>query len=295
MYSLRNSATLKKSIAEKLDSNFLNKDEEYTLIKEWQKNKDQSALKSLITAHNRLIKKIAKGYSGYGIPMDDLISEGYVGLIQAANSFSIESGFRFSTYLTKCIKTFLQRYAMKLASIISVKPNNENKKLFFQLKRIKNEQGILSEDLAEREIDEISKKLNVSKENIKIINNHISLKNFSLNHKVNDDSSFVEYQDMIKDDKNFEDDILNSEEFKVRKKMLLESLKILNSKEFNVLRKRRLSENPKTLQEIADDIGCSKERIRQIEKSAFLKLQKHIKLIIASNDSSIYCVICILC
>ena len=292
---LKNTVSIRPHLARELSFEKLNQDEEYTLIDEWQKKANKHALMRLIESHQKLLQKIARGYSKYGIRMEDLISEGYVGIIQAANNFKPEHGFRFSTYITRCVKNFLQRFVMKLSSVVSIKPDNDNRKIFFQLKRVKNEVNensamSSSNDISDEDLKKIEKSLQVSKDKIKALNERIYSGDVSLNQKVTNDNESVEFQDFIKDPVDIEKEIIEKNETAKKSKLLKEALEILSPKEHKIFCARRLADEPKTLSELAYELGISAERVRQIEHDAFLKVTKHIKMLFY-NDGRI-CHIC---
>lgn len=296
---LQNKSTLRGHLSRALSMDSLSQDEEYLLIKEWQNNMDKTALSKLIQSHYKLLKKIARGYSKYGINMDDLISEGYLGCIQAANNFNLEHGFRFSTYLTRSIKNFLQRFVMKMSSIVSIKPDNDNRKLFFQIKRVKreifgNHEIEKIDTLSNEELEKFEKALNVSKEKIKSLSNKLFSSDVSMNARVSNDEGSIEYQDLFKDESNIEKDIIEKEDFNKKSTLLKEALHSLTPKEHRIFVERRLCDEPKTLSELGEILGITKERVRQIEHNAFLKISKHIKLCFYKSDGKYHFVL-ILC
>lgn len=288
MYNFKDKSTLKTHMVSKINNALLKKDEEYQLINDWKNTKNKQSLRKLLASHYLLLKKIAKGYSGYGIAMEDLIAEGYLGAVQAANAFSIEKGFRFSTYLMHCVKRFLQTYVMKLSSILSLSKTNSTKKLFFQLNRVKKEQGIKDQNLSLEDEQKISKELDVSIKDVRAMHNYIMSKQVSLQSPVdnNDSGSGVVIEDTIKDDKNFENDIMEQEKRNVQKDIFLKSLNSLNKKEYEVFHSRRLTDPPRKLADIAKDLSVSSERVRQIEKLAFDKIKKHINFLLSSEHKN---------
>jgi len=292
--NLQKKSTLRGHLSRALAMDALSQDEEYSLIEEWQKNMNKAALSRLIQSHYKLLKKIARGYSKYGVTMDDLMAEGYLGCIQAANNFKLEHGFRFSTYLTRSIKNFLQKWVMKTSSIVSVKPDNDNRKLFFQLKRVKNEilgnQDIDTlENLSDEELGKFETALDVSKEKIKSLSQKLFSADVSLNAKINNDEDSIEYQDLIKDKTNVETDIIEKEDFRKKSALLQKALHTLTPKEHRIFAERRLNDEPKTLAELGEIFGMSSERIRQIEHKAFLKISKHLKLCFYKSGGKYYC------
>lgn len=289
MYNFKDRSTLKQHISDKIDNALLKKDEEYQLISDWKNTKNKQSLRKLIASHYLLLKKIAKGYSGYGVAMEDLIAEGYLGAVQAANAFSIEKGFRFSTYLVHCVKRFLQIYVMKLGSILSLSKSNSTKKLFFQLNRVKKEQGISDNNLSKDDEKKISKELDVSVKDVRAMHNYIISKHVSLQAPVDNgtgENSGAVLEDSIKDDKNFENDILEQEKRSIQKDIFLKSLNTLNKREYDVFHARRLVDPPRKLNDIAKDLSISSERVRQIEKSAFDKIRKHINVLLNTEHKN---------
>lgn len=288
MYNFKDKNTLKAHMISKINNALLKKDEEYQLINDWKNTKNKQSLRKLLASHYLLLKKIAKGYSGYGIAMEDLIAEGYLGAVQAANAFSIEKGFRFSTYLVHCVKRFLQTYVMKLSSILSLSRSNSIKKLFFQLNRVKKEHGIKGQNLSVEDEKKISKELDVSIKDVRAMHNYIMSKQVSLQSPVNNNDSESELviEDTIKDDKNFENDILEQEKLNIQKGIFFKSLNALSKKEYEVFYSRRLTDPPRKLADIAKDLSVSSERVRQIEKLAFDKIKKHINFLLNSEYKS---------
>lgn len=286
MYSLSDRSTLKSHISSRIDNALLKREEEYQLISDWKNTKNKQSLHKLITSHYLLLKKIAKGYSGYGICMEDLIAEGYLGAVQAANAFSIDKGFRFSTYLIHCVKRFLQNYVMKLGSILSISKSNSTKKLFFQLKRVKKEQGIKNQNLSCEDEQKISKELDVSVKDVRAMHGYIMNKYVSLQEPIDDGDSGTVIEDTISDNKNLENDILEREKRNIQKDIFLKSLNSLNKKEYEIFHARRLIDPPKKLNDIAKELAVSSERVRQIEKSAFDKIRKHINFLLNSEHKN---------
>ena len=251
-------------------------EEEYMLAKNWKTTGNVKAAEKLVTSHLRLVAKIAMGYRGYGLPVNEMISEGNVGLMQAVKKFEPEKGFRLATYAMWWIKASIQEYILRSWSLVKIGTTTAQKKLFFNLKKIKNQIAPRSEgDLRDEHVAEISDKLDVSKEEVISMNRRLSGKEFSLNAQVGEDGD--EWQDWLID-KELDHDLkfAQQEEMKNRKDLLTDSIKILNDREKEILYSRRLNDKPTTLEELSKKYKISRERIRQIENKAFEKLQKHM-------------------
>ncbi len=252
----------------------LSAEEEYMLAKSWKDRGDLKSAQKLVTSHLRLVAKIAMGYRGYGLPVSELVSEGNIGLMQAVKKFEPEKGFRLATYAMWWIKASIQEYILRSWSLVKMGTTTAQKKLFFNLKKIKNQLSAnTTGDLETKHVNEISKRLNVKKEEVISMNRRMMGKEKSLNEPVNEDG--VEWQDWVTDDKLDQELKLSQEqEFLQRKKLMNESIDVLNVREKEILTARRLSETPSTLEELSKKYKLSRERIRQIETRAFEKLQK---------------------
>ena len=256
----------------------LDAEEEYMLAKNWKSTGNIKAAEKLVTSHLRLVAKIAMGYKGYGLPVNEMISEGNVGLMQAVKKFEPEKGFRLATYAMWWIKASIQEYILRSWSLVKIGTTSAQKKLFFNLKKIKNQIAPRSEgDLKKEQVNEIANKLDVSEEEVVSMNRRLSGKEFSLNAQVGEDGD--EWQDWLVD-KNLDHDlkIAQQEEMEQRKDLLKNSIKVLNEREKEILNSRRLSDDPSTLEELSQKYKISRERVRQIENKAFEKLQKHMLL-----------------
>ena len=253
----------------------LNAEEEYMLAKSWQNRGDLKSAQKLVTSHLRLVAKMAMGYRGYGLPVSELVSEGNIGLMKAVKKFDPEKGFRLATYAMWWIKASMQEYILRSWSLVKMGTTTAQKKLFFNLKKLKNQLSTsTSGDLKPEHVDEISKKLNVKKEEVVSMNRRLYGKEKSLNAPIkNEDGS--EWQDWIVDS-NLDQELKFSQEqeFNQRKKLMNDSIDILNPREKEILVARKLSENVATLEELSKKHKVSRERIRQIETKAFEKLQK---------------------
>ena len=259
-------------------------EEEYMLAKNWKTTGNVKAAEKLVTSHLRLVAKIAMGYKGYGLPVNEMISEGNVGLMQAVKKFEPEKGFRLATYAMWWIKASIQEYILRSWSLVKIGTTTAQKKLFFNLKKIKNQIAPRAEgDLRDEHVSEISDKLDVSKEEVISMNRRLSGKEFSLNAPVGEDGD--EWQDWLVD-KELDHDLrfAHQEEMEQRKDLLKNSIKVLNQREKEILYSRRLHDNPTTLEDLSKKYKVSRERVRQIENKAFEKLQKHMLLLANSKN-----------
>jgi len=262
----------------------LDAEEEYMLAKNWKTTGNVKSAEKLVTSHLRLVAKIAMGYKGYGLPINEMISEGNVGLMQAVKKFEPEKGFRLATYAMWWIRASIQEYVLRSWSLVKIGTTTAQKKLFFNLKKIKNQIAPKSEgDLRPEHVDEIANKLDVSKDEVVSMNRRLSGKEFSLNAKVGEDGD--EWQDWLID-KELDHDLkfANQEEMEQRKDLLKNSIKILNDREREILQSRRLNDEPTTLEDLSQKYKISRERIRQIENKAFEKLQKHMLISAQSKN-----------
>ena len=263
----------------------LSYEEEYMLAKRWKDRGDLKSAQKLVTSHLRLVAKIAMGYRGYGLPTNELVSEGSIGLMQAVKKFDPEKGFRLATYAMWWIKASIQEYVLRSWSLVKMGTTTAQKKLFFNLKKIKNQLSANDKgDLSLEHVDEISKRLNVKKEEVVSMNRRLFGKEKSLNEPINNESG-DEWQDWITDTKiDQETQFSKDQEFIERKKLMDASMDVLNSREKEILTARRLSENTNTLEELSLKYKISRERIRQIETKAFEKLQKAMLNAAKSNN-----------
>ena len=248
--------------------------EEYMLAKAWKNQGDVKAAHKLVTSHLRLVAKIASGYRGYGLPLSDLISEGNIGMMHAVKRFEPEKGFRLATYAMWWIKASIQEYILRSWSLVKIGTTAAQKKLFFNLKKIKSKISAIEDgDLTPDQVDKIATELSVPHKEVISMNRRISGSDYSLNSPVTDDSS-GEWQDWLEDDtQNQEASFADTEEYLIKKNMLSDSLEYLNERERDIIYERQLSEDPLTLEELSNRYGVSRERIRQIEAKAFEKLQ----------------------
>ena len=260
-------------------------EEEYMLAKNWKTTGNIKSAEKLVTSHLRLVAKIAMKYKGYGLPINEMISEGNVGLMQAVKKFEPEKGFRLATYAMWWIKASIQEYVLRSWSLVKMGTTTAQKKLFFNLKKLKNQLSANNEgDLKPQHVDEISKRLNVKKEEVISMNRRLHGKEKSLNDPVKDDSG-TEWQDWIVDDKlDQELKLSQDQELDERKNLMKSSMDILNTREKEILTARKLSENAATLEVLSKKYKVSRERIRQIETKAFEKLQKAMLNATKSNN-----------
>ena len=253
----------------------LDAEEEYLLAKNWKERGNLKAAHKLVTSHLRLVAKIAMGYRGYGLPVNELISEGNIGLMQAVKKFDPDKGFRLATYAMWWIKASIQEYVLRSWSLVKMGTTTAQKKLFFNLKKIKNQIAPEQEgDLRDNQVKEISKRLDVDSEEVINMNRRMMGQEKSLNSPIKDGEA-DEWQDWLVDE-NLDQELLLSQkqEFDDRKELLNNSMSILDERETDILKARRLSENPQTLEELSAKFKISRERVRQIETKAFEKLQK---------------------
>jgi len=254
----------------------LDPEEEYILARRWRNRGDLKSAEKLVTSHLRLVAKIAMGYRGYGLPVAELVSEGNIGLMKAVKKFDPEKGFKLATYAMWWIKASIQEYILRTWSLVKIGTTTAQKKLFFNLKKIKNQIAPKSEnDLKKEHVDEIADRLNVSNEDVISMNRRLSGREKSLNDLIGEDGD--EWQDWLTD-KSMDQELKTSQnqEFKQKQNLFEESIHILNDREKEILYARRLSEEPTTLDELSKKYKISRERIRQIENKAFEKLQKRM-------------------
>ncbi len=268
--------------------------EEYLLAKDWLEKQDTKAAHKLVTSHLRLVAKIAMGYRGYGLPIADLIAEGNIGMMHAVKKFDPEKGFRLATYAMWWIKAAIQEFVLRSWSQVKIGTTASQKKLFFNLRKIKGKINALEDgDLTPNQVNHIAKTLDVSEADVVSMNRRMLGGDHSLNSQINrQDGEEAEWQDMLTDERdNQETQYVNHQEKNIRNKMMLEALDYLKPREKDIIIKRRLTEIPKTLEDLSQEYKVSRERIRQIETRAFEKLQtivkskaKELKLIELNED-----------
>ena len=262
----------------------LEAEEEYMLAKSWKDRGDLKSAEKLVTSHLRLVAKIAMGYRGYGLPISELVSEGNVGLMQAVKKFEPEKGFRLATYAMWWIKASIQEYILRSWSLVKIGTTTAQKKLFFNLKKLKNKIAPRSEgDLREKHVKQIAKDLNVTEEEVVSMNRRLSGQEKSLNTPIVEDGD--QWIDWIADNAMDQElKISQQQELKQRKSLLEESMHILNDREKEIFQARRLEDDPATLEELSKKYKISRERIRQIENKAFEKIQKHMLIAAKSKN-----------
>ena len=276
---------MSKYLAEIKKFPMLSPEEEYMLAKRWKKRGDLKSAQKLITSHLRLVAKIAMKYKGYGLPVNEIISEGNIGLMQAVKKFDPERGFKLATYAMWWIKASIQEYILRSWSLVKMGTTSAQKKLFFNLKKIKNQLSINnSSDLKNEHVEEISKRLKVKKEEVVSMNRRLLGKEKSLNDPIKDEDG-TEWQVWLVDNKLDHEIVLSKkQELDHRKNLMKEAMGVLNQREKEILTSRRLSENIATLDDLSKKHKVSRERIRQIETKAFEKLQKAILAATKTNN-----------
>ena len=260
--------------------------EEYMLAKSWREHGDRDAAHRLVTSHLRLVARIAMGYRGYGLPIGEVVSEGNVGLMQAVKRFDPDKGFRLATYAMWWIRAAIQEYILRSWSLVKMGTTAAQKKLFFNLRKIKGQLKALDEgDLRPDQVKRIATQLGVTEEDVVSMNRRLA-GNSSLNAPVRNDSESGEWQDWLVDDTMDQETALaESEEKENRRDMLNNALQGLNERERRVFEARRLAEDPLTLEELSAEFGVSRERIRQIEVRAFEKVQKAVQKAAAAAET----------
>jgi RNA polymerase sigma-32 factor len=258
----------------------LQADEEYMLAKRWREHEDPEAAHRLVTSHLRLVAKIAMGYRGYGLPLSELISEGNVGMMQAVKRFDPDRGFRLATYAMWWIRASIQEYILHSWSLVKIGTTAAQKKLFFNLRRLKGQiQAIEEGDLTPEHVAKIAKELDVPESDVVSMNRRLMAPDNSLNAPLRADGDGEgEWQDWLVDDEASQESKLGDrQELGLRRDLLKTAMSHLNERERDILAERRLKENPTTLEDLSAKYGISRERVRQIEVRAFEKLQKAIK------------------
>jgi RNA polymerase sigma-32 factor len=258
----------------------LQQEEEYMLAKRWREHGDPEAAQRLVTSHLRLVAKIAMGYRGYGLPLADLIAEGNVGMMQAVKRYDPERGFRLATYAMWWIRASIQEYILHSWSLVKLGTTAAQKKLFFNLRRIKGRiQAIDDGDLSPENLKKIATELQVPESDVIDMNRRLAGPDHSLNAPVRTDSDVGEWQDWLVDDAEDQEQTLGAmEELGLRRDLLAAAMSHLTARERDIIEERRLKDEPATLEDLAQKYGVSRERVRQIEVRAFDKLQAQMKL-----------------
>jgi RNA polymerase sigma-32 factor len=264
----------------------LERQEEYMLARRWREHGDCDAAHTLVTSHLRLVAKIARDYRGYGLPIAEAISEGNVGLVQAVERFEPEKGFRLATYAMWWIKAAIQEYILRSWSLVKMGTTANQKKVFFNLRKAQSKISILDEgDMRPDQVKLIAKRLGVTETNVIDMNRRLG-GDASLNAPIREDGDSGEWQDWLMDESpDQETTLAASEEFDNRRKTLSDALTVLNERERRIFEGRRLAEDPLTLAQLADEFGISRERARQIEVSAFEKVQNAVKHRVAAMET----------
>ena len=283
--SISSQGSLDKYLREIKKFPILQLEEEFTLAKSWKEKKDLNAAHKLVTAHLRLVAKIAMGYRGYGLPVADLISEGNIGLMQAVKRFDPDKGFRLATYAIWWIRASIQEYILHSWSLVKIGTTAAQKKLFFNLRKIKNELKLINEgDLRPEAAKKISERLSVEEKEVYSMNSRLAGHDHSLNAPLKQNSQ-VEWQDWLAD-KNItqEEKLEENQEYKYRKTILVNALGTLNDREKFIFESRRISEEQSTLEDLSKKFNISRERVRQIEVRAFEKVQQYIKQFLKNKE-----------
>ena len=270
-------AGLNRYLAEIKKFPILAPEEEYMLAKQWREHGDTDAAAKLVNSHLRLVAKIAMGYRGYGLPVSELISEGNIGLMQGVKKFEPDRGFRLATYAMWWIRASIQEFILRSWSLVKMGTTAAQKKLFFNLRRMKNQIDAFEEgDLKPADVAKIAKDLGVTEDEVTSMNRRMAMGgDTSLNVTMKgDEGGESQWQDFLVDSGPLQDELVaEEEESQVRHELLMDALEKLNDREKHILTERRLTDDPKTLEELSQVYGVSRERIRQIEVRAFEKLQ----------------------
>jgi RNA polymerase sigma-32 factor len=277
--ALGGEASLNRYLSEIRKFPILAPEEEYMLAKRWQEHEDPQAAAKLVTSHLRLVAKIAMGYRGYGLPVSELISEGNIGLMQGVKKFEADKGFRLATYAMWWIRASIQEFILRSWSLVKIGTTAAQKKLFFNLRRMKGRINALEEgDLRPEQVAQIATELNVSEEEVVSMNRRMAMGgDTSLNARLSEEGE-GEWQDWLTDEGPIQDQIVaDRQEKDLRHALLAESMGDLNDRERHILTQRRLIDEPQTLEELSQEYGISRERVRQIEVRAFEKLQRAMR------------------
>ncbi|GJM00615.1 MAG: RNA polymerase sigma factor RpoH [Methyloligella sp.] len=268
---------LQKYLSEVRKFPMLEPQEEYMLAKCWREHNDRNAAQKLVTSHLRLVAKIAMGYRGYGLPIGEVVSEGNVGLMQAVKKFDPEKGFRLATYAMWWIRASIQEYVLRSWSLVKLGTTSSQKKLFFNLRKVKSQLNAYEDgDLKPDQVKEIATRLGVPEGDVVSMNQRM-LGDASLNAPLSKESESGEWQDWLVDDEIDQETALgDSQELDHRLDLLKDAMGVLNEREVKIFEARRLSETPQTLEELSQEHGVSRERIRQIEVRAFEKVQEAV-------------------
>jgi RNA polymerase sigma-32 factor len=284
---LNGESGLSRYLAEIRKFPMLEPQQEYMFAKRWREHDDRDAAHHLVTSHLRLVAKIAMGYRGYGLPISEVVSEGNVGLMQAVKRFEPEKGFRLATYAMWWIKASIQEYILRSWSLVKMGTTANQKKLFFNLRKAKSKISALDEgDLHPDQVKLIAKRLGVTDQDVIDMNRRLG-GDASLNAPIREDGDAGEWQDWLVDNDTISQEtrIIADEQADNRRKALTDALSVLNERERRIFEARRLADDPITLEELAEEFGVSRERVRQIEVRAFEKVQKAVKNRVATMES----------
>ncbi len=276
--SLTPEANLSRYLQEIRKFPMLKQEEEVELANRWIKKEDHEAAHAMVNSHLRLVVKIAMGYRGYGLPVGELISEGNVGMMQAVKRFDPDKGFRLATYAIWWIRAAIQEYILHSWSLVKIGTTAAQKKLFFNLRKLKNEMKAIDDgDLLPEQVSQIAERLNVSENEVVSMNRRMAKPDSSLNAPVREEGE-GEWQDWLTDDQvSQEDQMVKSEEMDNRRILLVHAIEGLKERERHILVERRLKDSPATLEILSQKFGISRERVRQIEVRAFEKMQKSMR------------------
>jgi RNA polymerase sigma-32 factor len=277
--SLMSDSNLARYLAEIRKFPMLEASEEFMLAKRWREHADPEAAHRMVTSHLRLVAKIALGYRGYGLPLSELISEGNVGMMQAVKRFDPDKGFRLATYAMWWIRAAIQEYILHSWSLVKIGTTAAQKKLFFNLRRVKGQiKAIEDGDLSPENVKEIATRLDVSENDVVDMNRRLASPDHSLNAPVRNDGEGGEWQEWLVDDtESHETKLGESQELGKRQRMLAKAMQTLNARERRILIERRLKDEPATLDDLSREFNISRERVRQIEVRAFEKIQRAIR------------------
>ena len=274
--ALGGEASLNRYLSEIRKFPLLQPEQEYMLAKRYAEHQDPDAAKQLVTSHLRLVAKIAMGYRGYGLPVSELISEGNIGLMQGVKKFDAERGFRLATYAMWWIRASIQEYILRSWSLVKMGTTAAQKKLFFNLRRMKNQIDAFEDgDLKPEDVTKIATDLGVTEQDVVSMNRRMAMGgDTSLNVPMREDGE-SQWQDILQSEEPLQDTLVAQDQEQTQRRQLMASgMEALNDRERHILTERRLTEDPRTLEELSQVYGVSRERVRQIEVRAFEKLQK---------------------
>src|SRR5437764_11571608 len=283
---LNGESGLSRYLAEIRKFPMLEPQQEYMFAKRWREHDDRDAAHHLVTSHLRLVAKIAMGYRGYGLPISEVVSEGNVGLMQAVKRFEPEKGFRLATYAMWWIKAAIQEYIVRSWSLVKMGTTINQKKLFFNLRKAKSKISVLDKgDLRPDQVKLIARRLGVTELDVIYMNRRLG-GDVSLNAPIREEGDSGEWQDRLVDESSSQESrLVESEESNNRRKALGEALSVLNDRERRIFEARRLVDDPITLEELAEEFGVSRERVRQIEVRAFEKVQRAVRSRVAAMET----------